>query len=1128
MKRISSPLAALKPHYTAVVVGSGYGGSIAASRLARAGQSVCLLERGREILPGEYPADELSAAADFQVDLPEKLLGNPAGLYDFRVNEDMNVFLGCGLGGTSLVNANVTLEPEPRVFDDPRWPEKIRNDVAGLNRGFKRAMEKLEAKPYPADGPLLQKFHQLQESAEWMGEKVYHPPIAVNFEDGPNATGIEQKGCNLCGDCVSGCNHGAKNTTLMNYLPDARGYGAEIFTCVEVRRIAREGDAWRIYYRVIDGGADKFAAPERFLLADNVILAAGTLGSTEILLRSAENGLSLSSRLGHNFTGNGDVLGFAYNADSPVHGIGFGSRKPDQMTPVGPTISGIIDLRNQLQLEEGMVIEEGVIPGALSSILPAVFATAAKVAGKDTDFGDVVQEKIREVDSLVNGAYRGAMAHTQTFLVMAHDDGAGRLVLSNDKVRIHWPEVGDQSLFTKINRKLEEATRGIGGTYVPNPVWNPILGHDLVTVHPLGGCVMAEDGAHGVVNHLGQVFVGSNDDEVHPGLYVMDGAIIPRPLGVNPLLTISALAERNIEQIARSKGWRINRSDVPRPLPPEHQVQPGLRFTERMAGHVLLGGELDFASAEKQAKAAGSTCSFILTVATQNLLTMLDKEPHRASLSGTVLLPALSPQPMMVSGGEFQLLSGSPDRIKTREMLYTMDLTAEDGETYHFHGKKQIHQDPGPDLYTDTTTLFVTISLEDRQQTLGRGILRIRTDDLMRQLGTLQITGEADPVRRLELLAQFGRFFAGSLFDVYGGIFARPTLFDPDAPPRKQRQLRLAAPELYGITAKDGTLLRLTRFKGGGKGPVLLSHGLGVSSRIFSLDTINTNLTEFLFAHGYDLWLLDYRSSIELEASRTQYSGDEIALQDYPAAVEKILQESGADGLHALVHCFGSTTFFMAMLGGLKGVRSAICSQIGPHVVTPPVTALKSALYLPDGLRFLGVDSLTAYADTHDDWNEKLFNRLVALQPLAFEEWCSSPVCHRITFLYGLLYEHDNLNRATHETLHELFGVASIDALDHLATMVRKRQIVDRDGKDLYLPHIERLAIPITFIHGAENSCYLPESTAKSYDLLLKVNGSNLYQRHLVADYGHIDCIFGARASVDVFPLMLQHLERFS
>ena len=128
MKRLSLALDQMQSYYSVVVVGSGYGGAIAASRLARAGQSVCLLERGREFLPGEYPDTEAEALGEMQVDLPAVPPLCRTGLYDFRVNDDINVFVGCGLGGTSLVNANVSLRSEAGVFADPRWPAQIRRD----------------------------------------------------------------------------------------------------------------------------------------------------------------------------------------------------------------------------------------------------------------------------------------------------------------------------------------------------------------------------------------------------------------------------------------------------------------------------------------------------------------------------------------------------------------------------------------------------------------------------------------------------------------------------------------------------------------------------------------------------------------------------------------------------------------------------------------------------------------------------------------------------------------------------------------------------------------------------------------------------------------------------------------
>ena len=141
--RLASPLENLASHYDAVVVGSGYGASIAASRLARAGQRVCVLERGREFQPGEYPDTTAEAAAQFQMDNEHGHIGSETGLYDFRANDDIGVFIGCGLGGTSLVNAGVVLPAEQRVLADPVWPQALRDDADGMRDGYARASEML-------------------------------------------------------------------------------------------------------------------------------------------------------------------------------------------------------------------------------------------------------------------------------------------------------------------------------------------------------------------------------------------------------------------------------------------------------------------------------------------------------------------------------------------------------------------------------------------------------------------------------------------------------------------------------------------------------------------------------------------------------------------------------------------------------------------------------------------------------------------------------------------------------------------------------------------------------------------------------------------------------------------------
>lgn len=339
-----------------------------------------------------------------------------------------------------------------------------------------------------------------------------------------------------------------------------------------------------------------------------------------------------------------------------------------------------------------------------------------------------------------------------------------------------------------------------------------------------------------------------------------------------------------------------------------------------------------------------------------------------------------------------------------------------------------------------------------------------------------------------------------------------------------RRSLRVGAPQVHAFTTSDGVQLRLTRYRGGTKGPVILSHGLGVSSLIFSTDTIETNMLEALYAEGYDVWLLDHRASIALPASEEQSNADDVALKDYPAAVDTVRGLTGAESVQMVAHCYGSTTFTMAMLAGLQGVRSAVCSQISTHMMVPRATGIKTGLHIPTLLDALGVDSLTAFAGDKPDWRDRLYAAALSVYPIEGEERCDSDTCRRITFMYGPLYEHDQLSAETHDALHELFGVASISSFEHLARMARAGHVVDAEGREEYMPNLERLAIPITFIHGEENVCFLPESTKMTVNALRERNG-DLYTRHVIPHYGHIDCIFGKNAARDIYPHVLRHLE---
>lgn len=772
----SKPLEDLEAEYDVVVIGTGYGGGVSASRLSRAGYSVCVLERGREFIAGDFP-DTLGEAmreAQYQTDLGH--IGSNTGLFDIRFYDDMSIVQGCGLGGTSLINANVSLRLDPRVFEDPQWPPELIADMDRLESCYQLAESMLAANPLPERHEGLKKYQahkqssvSVQADAQFAHAKFYKPPINVTFDNKLNHAGVEQRACILCGDCVAGCNHTAKNTTAMNYLPDAYNHGAEIFCESEVKFIALADDGrWHVHFHSAHLGRDVFDPPTRFITANKVIVSAGTLGSTEIMLRSKQKGLALSDQVGKGFSGNGDILAFGYNNDQEINGVGSGDRDPQDSGVVGPCITSIIDCRDSAELADGFVLEEGSLPGALGAILPGAFSTAARAFGEDTDsgIGDYLMEKSRELYSMVRGPYKGAVDNTQTYLVMSHDGADGQMLLDDDKLKIAWPGIGDRPRLPMYARAMTLATKALGGTFLKNPLTNEWNNNNQVTVHPLGGCCMGASADDGVVNHKGQVF--SSGSEVHQGLYITDGSVLPRSVGVNPLLTISAISERMCQYLVQEdKGIGIPLDVADETLLGEPRNQAvGIRFTEKMAGH-YTPGDLDYQAACDQGKVRGNdgAFEFVLTIISRDVDQMLNTPEHQASMFGTVVAPALSPKPLTASNGSFQLFVQDPEDAKIFYMRYNMSLHAEDGRQYRFEGHKLIHDDTGFDIWADTTTLY--ISVHDDDQLVGRGMLFIDPRDFLKQITTVKGFNGGNFIDNTAATARFARFFTEKLLVAY-------------------------------------------------------------------------------------------------------------------------------------------------------------------------------------------------------------------------------------------------------------------------------------------------------------------------------------------------------------------------
>ena len=547
---LASPTSQLAYRYDVVVVGSGYGASITAARLARAGFSVAVLERGREWLPGEFPADEASLAAAVKSPL------TPLGLIDANVQSrnDLDVVVGSGLGGTSLINAGIALRPEPAVFAEPEWPAAIRRawESGELGRYFGRVEEMLGS--HRDDGLLeMQKVKLHRELVASRG--VPHGLMNLNVSRHAHERyGVKLAPCTHCGDCVSGCNVGAKNTLATNYLPLARHHGAKLFTGLEVRTVLPIDAGWEIAFR--------FAESDRAgtVCAGLVVLGAGSMGSTEILLRSQRAGLPLGKNVGKKFSANADLMAMSYAGQTRTDVLGYGAAPGGvrEGWPVGTTISSYGDYRrgqarSGAGLQERFLPLQGAIPTALQALVARAFGAWGMLSADDR------QRALIQKDLLDGPGQDGALNHSMLFLACGHDSGTGELALEDDDDRVHvaWKGVAEERWIKAMTEEMMAVTEAHGGLFVPNPRSTLGGGARQMTVHPLGGLPMGDDPDTGAVDHLGRVF--GEGDRVHLGLYVADGSIVPRSLGVTPLLTISALCERIADGMVISHGTRKKR-----------------------------------------------------------------------------------------------------------------------------------------------------------------------------------------------------------------------------------------------------------------------------------------------------------------------------------------------------------------------------------------------------------------------------------------------------------------------------------------------------------------------------------------------------------------------------------------
>jgi cholesterol oxidase len=550
-------------HFDAVIIGSGFGGSVVAERLSGAGKSVCVLERGRAYPPTSFPRDPVSLARNMW-DPRHGLYG----MFDIWSFKGIESVVSSGLGGGSLIYANVLIRKDERWFvkEDRRldgyeyWPI-TRQD---LDPHYDVVESALNASPYP--------FHQapyrdtpktaaMQAAAEALGLEWRLPKLAVTWGNPgqPPVPGEVIEGgernlhhaarttCRLCGECDIGCNYGAKNTLDYTYLSRAAEAGADIRTLSEVRTLDLHSEhGYIIKYRRHDPNLGPGQAGDMAVVhADVLVVSAGAFGSPYLLLRNRAAFPHLSPALGTHFSGNGDLLTFI------THTRSLAGPRPLQSS-IGPVITSAIrmpDAVDEVGVHgRGFYIEDGGNPVFLNYLMesasaPSLLLRSARFVAERIFAhrrGDPRSNYSAQVASLLGGT--GPAATTLPVLAMGRDIPDGVMSLRNGDLELDWTTQTSKAYFDRVETTLGRIAHALAGRYLNTPLW---LFKRVITVHPLGGCPMGRDESEGVVNSWGEVFN-------YPGLYVADGSVMPGPVGPNPSLTIAAFADRVADDILAS------------------------------------------------------------------------------------------------------------------------------------------------------------------------------------------------------------------------------------------------------------------------------------------------------------------------------------------------------------------------------------------------------------------------------------------------------------------------------------------------------------------------------------------------------------------------------------------------
>jgi cholesterol oxidase len=523
--------------YDYIVIGSGFCGSVSALRLAQKGYKVAVIEQGRRYRTEDFPKSTWNL---------RRYVWAPAvklfGFWAMSVFKNLVIFHGAGVGGGSLVYANTHLEPLDPFYTDPKWAHLAdwRAELAPHYAEARRMLGTVQAPElYESDRALRD---VLEETGQ--GHTFKRHGVGIFFDE-PGKTvpdpyfdgkGPERTGCTQCGSCMVGCPVGAKNTLDKNYLHLAEQLGVEILAETRVEGIRPLDDAdGATGYEVETGRSTAwFLKRRRRITAGAVVVSAGVLGTLKLLHRCRDRGLPrLSAQLGNFVRTNSESIQAVNVRDRDI-GSGIA------ITSGGQTANGT-------HIE---MFRYGAGADSLS-MLTTVHTGGGRLPRQLYFLGAVLKHPLQALRRMLwpFGWSRGLAG----VLAMQADDNSMRMGYQR---RWWWPfqkslvsDWGDRKPPPTFMPDVHEVTRGVakklGGE--PGSVTPEVLLDTTTTAHILGGCPMGDGPESGVIDKHHRVFN-------YQGLYVIDGAAVCANLGVNPSLTITALAERAMSHVPAKTG----------------------------------------------------------------------------------------------------------------------------------------------------------------------------------------------------------------------------------------------------------------------------------------------------------------------------------------------------------------------------------------------------------------------------------------------------------------------------------------------------------------------------------------------------------------------------------------------